>query len=163
MKICVQFVCLLWLLGLTQAESFACVCGRIGSKPEQVRKQMQWEAERAEAIFVGEVIALDRLTAKFKVSTVWKGETQNEITMTTGVKVTRDGYYTSSSCDYNFTPGGKYLVYARLIEGLLHASHCSGTSILIPETTKEIETRVALLNEWQRKEKAKKRLPARKP
>ena len=47
---------------------------------------------------------------------MWKGDALDEFTMSTGaVKVGEDSYR-SSSCDYGFSVGEKYLVYARWAE-----------------------------------------------
>lgn len=67
----------------------------------------------ASAVFSGEVVALDTFMVKFKVDKLWKGDFSDEITMSTGAKDNGDGTYTSSSCDYNFKLGEKYLVYAQ--------------------------------------------------
>ncbi|MFN2452608.1 MAG: hypothetical protein ABR577_00120 [Pyrinomonadaceae bacterium] len=91
-------------------------CGCVGMPekptPEQARAMLIKDFNGASAVFSGEVIALNTFKVKFKVDKLWKGDIGDEITMSTGAKDNGDGTYTSSSCDYHFKLGEKYMVYA---------------------------------------------------
>jgi hypothetical protein len=68
---------------------------------------------RAEAIFEGKVIEKNRFRIKFKVSKVWKGNVPNEFVMSSGPIPYGNGEVVMiSSCDYDFSVGENYLVYA---------------------------------------------------
>lgn len=69
---------------------------------------------RATAVFMGEVIAIDRFRIKFKVSKVWKGDVAGEFVMSSGPVPYGNGeIILVSSCDYHFLLGEIYLVYAQ--------------------------------------------------
>jgi len=110
--------------------AFACVCNFEKHKlsDAEIKAAIVKEFNESASVFSGEVIAQDVLTVKFKVITAWKGEGLEEFTMSTGtVKVSED-LYRSSSCDYTFKVGEKYLVYARSNDnGTLSDGRCSLT------------------------------------
>ena len=112
---------------------FACVCNFEKHKlsDAEIKAAIVKEFNESASVFSGEVIAQDVLTVKFKVITAWKGEGLEEFTMSTGtVKVSED-LYRSSSCDYTFKVGEKYLVYARWAENnQLVARACTRTRVL---------------------------------
>lgn len=127
----------------------ACWCGELANfTPEQIRKRQTEEADWAEVIFSGEVVSIDRFKVKFKVDEVWKGKHQDEITMSTGARLTQEGRIKITSCDYKFIVGEKYVVFAKMIEGELQTYQCTGTMVL-----KNAEARIEFLNEMQRKKK----------
>ena len=64
----------------------------------------------ATRIFSGKVVKLDFLNATLTVERVWKGKPVEEIVMLTGTTKSADGYYVSSSCDYGYVLGEKYLI-----------------------------------------------------
>ena len=111
-----------------------CVCFGLPEKPtpEQARAMLVKDYNQALSVFSGEVVALDTFKVKFKVDQVWKGDFGDEVTMSTGAKDNGDGTLTlSSSCDYSFKLGEKYLVYAygtSLEE--MQAHECTRTRLL---------------------------------
>ena len=84
----------------------------------------------ATAVFSGEVVELDTFKVKFRVEKIWKGEAADEITMLTGAIDNGDGTATTSSCDYDFNKGEKYLVYAYGAADELKTRVCSRTRTL---------------------------------
>jgi hypothetical protein len=82
--------------GLTDQRALACDCAWPGSPRE--------ELQRKDAVFSGEVISRDFISAKveFKVEKFWKGPRAKEISLK----------YIGSDCTYPFVVGKKYLVYA---------------------------------------------------
>lgn len=139
------------LLLVIEGIASACDCPRLANPtPEQVREGLAAEADRAEVIFSGEVLAVDMLKVTFKVDRVWKGKQRDEITMSTGARMTNEGMIRRSSCDYGFKAGEKYLVYAKVREDDLQTSQCTGTRL-----HENAGTRIDFLDELQRKEKQK--------
>ena len=91
-----------------------CVCAGLLEKPipEQARALLVKDYNGAIAVFSSEVVVVDTFKVKFKADKVWKGDFGDDVTMSTGAQDNGDGTYTSSSCDFNFKLGEKYLVYA---------------------------------------------------
>jgi hypothetical protein len=118
---------------LSSENAFACTCGypQIDTE-ENFRTAVATAVSGADAIFSGKVVEMDSLTVKFKLERVWKGNFKDadELTMLTGTVMTDDGRYKSTSCDYDFAVGKKYLVFARDSNDKLTASKCSWTYIL---------------------------------
>ncbi len=73
-----------------------------------VRKQF----EESYAIFSAEAIAVGRGKVMFRVEDVWKGELPRELTMDAAIDPSEDPTAFTSSCDYFFKSGKKYLVVA---------------------------------------------------
>src|SRR6476620_10224426 len=112
---------------------FACGClGQPGKRSgAEIKAAVVKEFNESASVFSGEVVAQDRLTVKFRVITMWKGDALEEFTMSTGTVKLGEELYRSSSCDYNFKVGEKYLVYARWAENnQLVALSCTRTRIL---------------------------------
>jgi len=101
-------------LGSSQA-AFACVCGgEQGKRTEkQIKAAIAKEFNESASVFSGEVVTLDTFTVKFKLITMWKGDALEEFTISTGAQKISEDSFRSSSCDYHFKVGEKYLVYAR--------------------------------------------------
>ena len=151
MKLLAKTLLLAALLVVIEGIAAACECPELANPtPEQVTKKLTAEADRAEVIFSGEVLAVDVLKVTFKVERVWKGKQRDEITMASGVGLTKEGHVRRTSCDFDFKAGEKYLVYARMKEGELRTSQCTGTRRL-----EKAGTRIDFLDELQRKEKQK--------
>ncbi len=113
--------------------AFACVCGGEPGKRSdaQIKAAIAKEFNESPSVFSGEVIARDMLTVKFRIITMWKGDALDEFTMSTGTVKLGEDSYRSSSCDYNFKVGEKYLVYARWAENnQLIAQSCTRTTVL---------------------------------
>jgi len=98
--------------------------------PEKIRADRLSAFEKATVVFSGEVVAKDRLTVKFKVDKIWKGDEAREITMLTGTKDNGDGTFTVSTCDYGFEKGERYLIYAYGPVAELKTHKCSRTMLL---------------------------------
>jgi hypothetical protein len=119
-------------LGCSQTV-FACSCvGEPGKRSQkQVKVAIAREFNEAASVFSGEVIALDTLTVRFKLITMWKGNAFDEFTISTGTKKISEDRYLISSCDYNFKVGEKYLVYARTTDDNQLVAHaCTRTRAL---------------------------------
>ncbi|MFL6228144.1 MAG: hypothetical protein ACJ741_05135 [Pyrinomonadaceae bacterium] len=110
------------LLLLISGDAYACRCW----KPS-VETSFKGAATR---IFSGEVVKLDFFRATLKVEGVWKGKPIEEVVMLTGTTKSADGYYVSSSCDYGYVLGEKYLIYAYGPDTELETSECSRTKEL---------------------------------
>lgn len=104
----------MFLLLLAPEVALGCVCFGTPEKrtPEQVRAMLVRDFNEAVAVFSGEVVAIDTFKVKLKVDKLWKGDFGDEAVMSTGTKDNGDGIHISSSCDYSFKLGEKYLVYA---------------------------------------------------
>ncbi len=83
-----------------------------------------------DAIFSGEIIEMNKLTVKFKVEKVWKGDFKGELTMITGTVMIKEGVDLSDPEDYDFELGKKYLVFAHGPIDKLKATTCSWTGVL---------------------------------
>ena len=128
-----------FLLLLSSDAAFGCVCMLPENPtPESIRIARQKDFGKATVVFSGEVIKLDNFKAEFKTDKIWKGDSVNYITMLTGTKVNEDGTYTSSSCDYSFELGRKYLIYAYGKLDELKTHSCSRSSFL-KDAIEEIE------------------------
>lgn len=123
--------CALLILPLTAGEAFGCVCVLDPDPtPAKIRAARLDAFEKATAVFSGEVVSLDRLTVRFRADKIWKGGEAGEIVMLTGTRENSDGTVTSSSCDYGFKKGERYLVYAYGPRGELKTHSCSRTALL---------------------------------
>ena len=110
-------------------EALGCLCvGESNMTPEKIRAERVEAFEKAASVFSGEVVMLDRFTVKFRVERIWKGPVTKEITMLTGAKDNGDGTFTTSSCDYRFTKGERYLVWAYGFPAGLKTDTCSRTA-----------------------------------
>ena len=99
---------LLALPSIRPAGERACDCGA----GYQGRQRIINELKRAVVVFAGEV-TLDHIeTVTFKVTKVWKGKIEPEVTMRTGALILPGGQVQSSTCDYRFRMGRQYLVFA---------------------------------------------------
>jgi len=114
---------------LSSEKAFACVCGGDPQplSEEEKRAILRREFNQSIAVFAGEVVEIDEFNVKFKISKMWKGDSTNELTMSTGRIKIDETHVRSSSCDYRFKLGEKYLVYAGKFEGGLVAYKCTGT------------------------------------
>lgn len=105
-----------FLFGINVRQSSACFAGSPSDTVNSVYEYNLFvrDYNRAEAIFMGEMTAIDRFRVKFKVLKVWKGNLPSDFVMSTGA-MPRDksDVVTISSCDYGFSLGETYLVYAR--------------------------------------------------
>jgi len=119
------------LISISAGKAFGCVCVLDPNPtPEKIIADRLKAFENASAVFTGEVVSLDVLSVKFKVNKIWKGEASPEITMLTGTRNNGDGTFTSNSCDYSFTQGQQYLVYAYGSPGEMKTHQCSRTALI---------------------------------
>lgn len=69
----------------------------------------------------------ETLVIKFEVDRFWKGSLTGETFLVTDETRAADGTSTGSSCDYSFSEGESYLVYAGSRDGFYRTHACSGT------------------------------------
>jgi hypothetical protein len=113
------------------AEACGCIFTDAKPTPEQLRAALVKDYNGAVAVFTGRVVALDTFKVRFKLDKVWKGGLGDELVMKTGAKDNGDGTYTTTSCDFDFAPGGEYLVFAygESVEEML-AQQCTRTRLM---------------------------------
>ena len=70
------------------------------------------------------------LVAKFEVEHWWKGSADKETILITETTRDADGHTTHSDCEYRFSDGERYLVYAYRGESGLETSVCTRTKPL---------------------------------
>jgi hypothetical protein len=129
-----KFFCIfLILLVVSAINAFACVC----ALPEKTVDDAAFEAsakkqfDSAFVVFTGEVSEWQQTELKFKLEKVWKGDIKNEYQMSTGTRKISEDLWESSSCDYTFQKGEKYLVFAyKTDKGDVQAYDCSLTQKL---------------------------------
>ena len=119
-------------IAFVSPEAKACACGGElgGLSAEQIRASVLQEFAESVEVFSGEVISLDTLEVKFKAETIWKGELQEEITISTGARKVSEELISRSSCDYRFEVGRKYLVFSKRDGELIMAQKCGWTQSL---------------------------------
>ncbi len=112
------------LLLFTQIDALACSCVSLGSTLEQ---DVKANLKRAKAVFTGEIVEITKnpenngFITKIKVKESWKDYSPKEITLI------GDG----SSCEYHFTVGKKYLVYAYEWNQKLTTDECIGNREIV--------------------------------
>lgn len=97
------------------ADAFGCVCfsnDPAGPSPSEIANQVRRQLSEARAVFIGEPVAWNMLAFRFRVHSVWKGELGPEVVMSSGSEPTSDGLIRSSSCDFSFRVGQRYVVFA---------------------------------------------------
>ena len=121
---------ILWLLG-NAGQVYACKCLVPGTPSEEVEKFV--------AVFAGRVVSIehsfdpnaatvgpgDRTTIGLEVSTVWKGDVDRDMHVTTPP--------TGGSCGFAFEEGREYILYAHdspYDDGGYSVSICSRTALL---------------------------------
>jgi len=117
--------CMAMALSLFTHAAWACSCAPPGDLETDVPRALKY----ADAVFLGQVIALEKDTARefetyettqFAVKSVWKGALED--TVSTRVMTT------CCLCGFQFTVGQTYLVYAKQrANGDYHVSRCSRT------------------------------------
>jgi hypothetical protein len=135
-KFFLSFLVLLALLISPQLARtvYACSCGGIAD--------IATSLTRADVVFSGRVVASDSFVGQFDVERIWKGPERSRITMLTGAISLGNGIVQSSSCDFHYTTGQKYVVYASGPESALSVPGCSRTAI---QTDAEIQGLDALV------------------
>lgn len=132
--------------------TFACRCI---AAPRSVSEATDDYLKKADAVFLGEVISMpyrkmsraeikklypksegqegkiEMMTVKIKVSRWWKGFRAKEVTLLTETYKLPDNLITSNSCEFSFTVGRRFLVFAYGKDlKTLRTYSCSGTSSL---------------------------------
>ena len=134
------FVLAIAALACTPARSAeACSCVTTQRSAEQERQHVIEQFKMTVAVFSAEVIAVENGRVRFKLEKAWKGDLEPEFTMQSGLRTEPDGSVTYNSCDYDFTPGKKYLVFAY---AAMRASLCWYTAEL-----KNAAATIAILND----------------
>lgn len=126
------FICLAGLFVFSHIETFACGC--VGDPNQTFEHKIKWNLKKSKAVFTGKVIEITRnsenygFTTKLKVEKSWKDFRPEEII------IVGDG----SSCEYHFTIGKEYLVYAYEWENKLQTDSCLGNKE-ISKATEELK------------------------
>jgi hypothetical protein len=107
------------ILTFYSSNSFACSCAEVKTPEEGLTN--------SDNVFSGKVVDIKRVGDEnkvlFKVSSVWKGDSQTQLILYTSLS--------EASCGFEFQTGEEYLVYANKIDdGRLHTSFCSRTTLL---------------------------------
>lgn len=124
---------------LSAVPAFSCVCVLPANPtPESIRAERRKAFDDAVTVFTGEIVEQDFYKVRFKVDKLWKGEPLDEITMMTGVKDNGDGTATRSSCDFGYTRGRKYLIYAYGKPDALFTHVCSRSRLIDEHAAEEI-------------------------
>ena len=90
-----------------------CVCVKEPHPSEEkVKADRKKIYDKATAVFVGKVIALDAYTVTFRLEKRWKGDSLDEVSLSTGAVPGYDGTPLPRECGYQFHLGEEYLVYA---------------------------------------------------
>jgi hypothetical protein len=111
MTLIVLFGFVLFLAPLARAVD--CVCVKEPHRSDEKVKADRREAyDQATEVFEGKVISLDAYSVKFKLQKRWKGNSSNEVTLSTGAVRGQDGTPLPAECSYQFHLGDEYLVYA---------------------------------------------------
>ena len=119
-----------------EAHAMDCVCVKEPHPSEEkIKAERKQEYDKATAVFIGEVVALDGFTVKFRLKKRWKGDNQDEIVMSTGAVPGPDGIPIPEECSYQFRLGEKYLVYAYGAGQKMRAYIC--TTFLIKDAAEE--------------------------
>lgn len=105
---------------------FECVCVKDPHpSSEKVKADRRRAYDQAAAVFAGKVVALDAYIIKFSLEKRWKGDSQDEVILTTGAVRGIDGTPLPDECSYHqFHLGEKYLVYAFGAGGNLKTDFC---------------------------------------
>lgn len=89
-----------------------CVVPFVPPTPEEERAALVKDFNEAFAVFTAEVVAGDAFEVTLKIDKLWKGGFGGRVVMRTGAIKAEGGLYSVSSCDYNFTRGERYLIFA---------------------------------------------------
>jgi hypothetical protein len=104
-----------------------CVCIKDPHpSPAAVKSDRRQNYDRAAAVFVGRVVSLDAYVVKFRLEKRWKGNAKDEIILSTGAVPFPDASHPlPEECNYAFSLGEEYLVYAYLNDQKLKADRCA--------------------------------------
>ena len=111
MKPLLLFILLFSPLSMRRPE---CVCIKDPHPSEEkVKAERRQAFDKATAVFVGTVVALDSYKVRFGLEKRWKGDASvSEVVLSTGALPFYEGTVLSKECSYKFHLGEEYLVYA---------------------------------------------------
>jgi hypothetical protein len=93
---------------------------------EKVKAERRQAFDKATAVFVGKVVALDSYKVRFGLEKRWKGDASaSEVVLSTGAVRGYDGTPLPKECSYQFHLGEEYLVYAYGAAEKMEADACS--------------------------------------
>lgn len=101
-------ILIIFVFAFGAGEVLACSC--ISNLDKPLKEQVKEAYKSASAVFIAEVIKIDKhpdkyyLAIRTRVEKSWKGTSSRKITITTGQG--------TGDCGYSFETGKKYLVYA---------------------------------------------------
>jgi hypothetical protein len=127
----ITFPIVMGVLLFAPSAAIACTCDVSFRTRAEVRKDIAGTLQISNAVFLGEVIAVDQFKAVLKVKKIWKGDLSSEVTMTTGVFDNGDGTILYAGCIISRWEVGKhYVVFAvpHLGSDLLKADTCGPTT-----------------------------------
>ena len=131
-----------------------CVCVKDPHpSAEQVKADRRKAYDKATAIFVGKVIALDGYRVTFSLEKQWKGAKLDEIILSTGAVPGFDGTPLPEECSYQFHLGEEYLVSAYGPAEKMKADSCT----TFPITSAEVEEEEKGLDQIKPHEAIKKK------
>jgi hypothetical protein len=104
-----------------------CVCVKDPHpSAEKVRAERRQAFDKATAVFVGKVVALDAYKVTFRLEKRWKGDaSRSEVVLSTGAVRGYDGTPLPKECSYQFHLGEEYLVHAFGTVKKMEADVCS--------------------------------------
>lgn len=110
-------------LSLTRPD---CVCIKDPHpSAEKVKAERRQAFDKATAVFVGKVVALDGYKLTFRLQKQWKGDASlSEVVLSTGAVPGYDGTPLPKECSYQFHLGEEYLVYAYGAAEKMEADGC---------------------------------------
>lgn len=128
--------------------AFACVCSVV--EGESIEMTSEKAFNRSSKVFEGKIVGFEfkrglpasesvskdpafndpdkfeTMVVKFEMGRIWKGRDTKFVFATYQLK-SDSGISMSSSCDFNFEVGEKYLVFANETKGVLRIGFCAGT------------------------------------
>ncbi len=134
MKLLLFFVLIFSQPPTTHAADCVCVKEPHPSE-EKVKADRRQVYDTATAVFAGKVIALDAYTVTFRLEKRWKGDTLDEVILSTGAVPGYDVTPLPEECSYQFHLGEEYLVYAFGAAKKMKAYICS--TLLIKNAAEE--------------------------
>ncbi len=134
MKLLLFVVLIFSLPPATRAADCVCVKESHPSE-EKVKADRRQVYDKAAAVFVGKVVALDAYSVTFRLEKRWKGDSLDEVILSTGAVPGPDGTPLPEECSYQFHLGEEYLVYAFGAAKKMKAYICS--TLLIKNAAEE--------------------------
>jgi hypothetical protein len=125
-----MLVLALAMLTASAEPAVACSCAWLEPEsPAALEQRIRRQFEDASAVFVGDVVAVTRYAATFRVERVWKGTPEVVMALGTSRRM-GDGLISTNTCTLDFRGAERrtYLVFASVAEdGRLSAHSCGAT------------------------------------